>query len=144
MRTRPEHLRPSLDFTNWRSSASTSAAGLSGGSHSRSGGGLALAANALSEQSFTAVQKGIVIVALVVIVVAHGLWEWLYVSRGAEPDRREGYSLAALQRRTLGIGPGEKMKPDFAPRLKGLGLIAYGWQVAITAALSAFVVLIIW
>jgi len=107
-------------------------------------GGLGIAANALTEVQLTNDKKVIAIVALVVIVVAHFLWEWFYVRRGAEPDREEGYTLAALQRQTLGLPEGEKMKADGTPLLKTLPLIAYGWQVAITAALSTFVVLIIW
>ena len=103
--------------------------------------GLVLAANALTDVELATSEKRIVGIGLLLIVIAHGAWEWMAIRPAAKADRKEGYSLALLQRNMLGLPPGEKMTREGKPK-KEIPLIAQGWQVVITAVLSIFVAVV--
>lgn len=105
--------------------------------------GLVLAANALSDAGLEGSSRWWVVGGLVLIAAAHGLWEWLGIRPAARSDRAEGYSLALLQRKMLGLPPGEKMTPEGEPGRQVNVLVAHGWQVGITVALCVFVALVV-
>ncbi len=107
--------------------------------------GLVVAANALVEAGlgdpWVSWRWWAVAVGLVVIVAAHGAWEWWAISKAATDDRRDGYRLDALQRRTLGLPRSVKAADDDGTPKKDPPnwFVSHGWQVFITAALALFV-----